>query len=354
MPVSCARTSRPEIVVIIIIMVLVPMGAGAGNSTGAATWRVQVDGVTFGPEGAGRLNLFVTVLDPDDLPVQGLDRSDFIIMEDGRLHSGPIRLAPLAASGRGLAYVVLVDQAEDLATSLTFVRQAAAGFIKEMGFRHEAAVIGYSGAVELAAGPSADAGRLSRAVLDLPPQPEKPRLYDGLLKGVDVLRGMRNAQTRPKPAIILLTEGRDESSQFSFEAALSRLLEAEVRLFLVGYGQDESDLAGLMELARLSGGQGYFTPDPEALKSILLNVAERLKHQLILSYDSIRIRTDGATHRIRVHIRARAGQGETEIEFVSPDIEKPGRGWFEIFTAALAAALVLIWLRARPGWRRPG
>ena len=134
-----------------------------------------------------------------DVPLVGLDAKNFHVTEDGETVDGALHVAPFVVTDRDLAYVVVIDNSDNLATSLTFIRRAAQAFIGEMGFRYPGAVVTYGDHPFLEAGPVKDSYRLDKVVRGIEPVSGSPAVERGL---VFVLEDSKKfgieSRTRPK------------------------------------------------------------------------------------------------------------------------------------------------------------
>jgi len=309
---------------------------------------VRVDRLTFHAGQRPWVSVFVTVADPAGKVVGELDHVRIDVVEDGQPYSGRPVVETFVRTDRLLNYIVLVDHGEDMATSLTLVRQGLEAFFNDLGYRYPGAVVSYADYPRVIAGPIQNPHDLLMAVLALEPVSGRPRIHDGLLLGLQTLAAMEGAG-RPKPdrrVLVLLTEGRDEGSMFSPEAAESGLLDSETSLFVIGYGdENQPGLKRLADLAGRSGGGYCFASYPDEIGPCLIDTAERVKRQYVVSYPSSGLEADGRAHRLTVRIRAGGRTGRGDFEFSSPDWGPPGS---EIVYQILAAAgLVLLLLAYR-------
>ena len=145
--------------------------------------------------------------------------------------------------------------------------------------------------------------------------------------------------TTERRVIILLTEGRDEASMFSLEAAGTKLIESGASLFVIGYGLVNTPTMELLaDLAARTGGDAFFSSQPDDLENIFANVAERLKHQYVLTYIPKRIGLDGRHHRITVQVEQKDRHGQARLEFVSPGNDSD----FPLLPVLLIAVLISV------------
>ena len=252
------------------------------------------------------VELFVSVTDRRGRPVEGLALADFEVLEDGesqqvsrfeRVMDLPIHVG------------VLIDNSASMRASLDITRRAALRFFEQaIAPRDRAAVITFNRFPQMAVRLTNDLRELGSGLAGLTAEGQTA-LYDSLIFSLYHLAGVAGQR-----AILLLTDGKDEVSRFSFEDALEYARRAGVTVYAIGLGIDEA--GARRRLARLSaqtGGRSHFVRDPDLLDEIYANVQRELRSQYMLAYQSASQRTDDGFRRIEVDVR-RAG---TEVKTMS-------------------------------------
>jgi hypothetical protein len=307
--------------------------------------RLSVDRVTVRPSEPKVVNLFVTVTDRNGETVAGLEAFNFDLREDGLLHTGPLTVKPFGATGRRIAWTLVMDHREDLTTSLTTIRNGATDFIERMGFRNQGAVATYTGEPRVAAGPTGAAPRLVEALIALPPASGTPRLADGLLLGLDTVEKIDWDQGPPpdRRVLVLLTDGMDQGSLFSLDAAMAKADESSADFFVIGYGVRKSEIfQALADLADRKGGRSWFETEPGGVQTAFNSLAERLENQYVFSFPPDHVRFDGGPHRVEIHTVSKNDSGSAEAEFVAPLIKAGPGPWIFAPAGGLLLLLVLV------------
>ena len=344
---------RPTRYILALAWGVAVLGALAPAAWAEGGLQVNLDRVTFTPGPTTWANLFVSVADDRGRAVKLLRSSNFLLYEDGHPFLYEMEVRPFVVTDRQAAYVVLIDQSEDLATSLTLVREAVTGFLEDLGFRHQGAVGALAGRARLLAGPGRDLTELTAAAAELRPEAGGPLLYDGLFLGINTLaEGTDDSSGGPAGAVdqkvlVVLTEGRDEGSLFGLDAAAAALREEGVNLFVVGYGDRESPgLVSLGRVARESGGGLYFAAEPDELPVMLDRVSDRINNKYVITYQPDLIRLDGQSHRLGLLVKTAAGRCDqpAELEFFTPNMRKNQEYWPLVFVLPV---LLLLWLVRR-------
>jgi Ca-activated chloride channel family protein len=131
-------------------------------------------------------------------------------------------------------------------------------------------------------------------------------LYDACYLGVEkVQRG-----AHPKRALLLISDGQDNNSRYTFNEVRRLLKESDVVLYAIGIlsGSDAGSSLGmegqgtLDELANVSGGKAFFPRSPAEMDDIFEQIALELRHQYSIGYKPNSFVNDGKWHKVKVKV----------------------------------------------------
>ncbi|HEY6118789.1 MAG TPA: VWA domain-containing protein [Pyrinomonadaceae bacterium] len=131
-------------------------------------------------------------------------------------------------------------------------------------------------------------------------------LYDACYLGVEkVQRG-----AHPKRALLLISDGQDNNSRYTFNEVRRLLKESDVVLYSIGIlsGSDSGSALGmegqgiLDELSGVSGGKAFFPRSAAEMDDIFEQIALELRHQYSIGYKPSNFSNDGKWHRIKVKV----------------------------------------------------
>ena len=285
------------------------LSADATSVEGLKGQAVKVLGLTGYQEAVRveEVELPVTVLDREGKPVTGLGRDAFRVLEDGVE-------VPVEAFGTtkelALSLGILVDVSGSMREVFPEVRAAVAGFAGRllrdgdhcflMTFAWEPRM-----ALEWTGDPAGLAGALERTT------PEGgTALYDALVRSLEMFRGRRG-----RTALVLLSDGDDNSSRTPWDAALRYARTARVPVFTIGYGMSVLDFyvkGKLKELAATTGAELFSAPKKKgSLDPVYARIDEELRAQYVLSYRSPSTKGPDAFRPIRVEVKGDGLQART-------------------------------------------
>ena len=111
-------------------------------------------------------------------------------------------------------------------------------------------------------------------------------LYDSLIFCFYNFNGLRGRR-----AILLLSDGKDEGSRFTYEEALEFARRAGVTVYAIGLGEDV-EKRKLAKISEETGGRAFFPRDADELAGIYAAIQEELRSQYLIAYQSSTTRTD--------------------------------------------------------------
>jgi len=130
-------------------------------------------------------------------------------------------------------------------------------------------------------------------------------LYDAIWGGLQQLKVLAGRR-----AVVVLTDGHDENknstgpgSAHTVDDVLQLAREVNAIIFPVGLGT-RVDKEFLEHLAKVSGGDAYFSADPEQLGEQFQGIIENLRQRYVLSYTSTNSKHDGAWRHVEVRAHA--------------------------------------------------
>jgi len=124
-------------------------------------------------------------------------------------------------------------------------------------------------------------------------------LYDAVYMGLDQIKGATNE----KKALILITDGEDNSSRYSASEVREFAKESDVQIYGIGeegklgYGRSE-----IQNIVGITGGRAYFPNNFNELDYYIDLIHAELRNQYVLGYVPTNKAHDGRWRKIRVKI----------------------------------------------------
>ncbi|HEX4899723.1 MAG TPA: VWA domain-containing protein [Pyrinomonadaceae bacterium] len=248
------------------------------------------------------ITLTVTVTDTYGRYVSGLGKNAFTILDNKEAQDISFFSDDDAPVSVGVIFDVSGSMSGD---KIKRARDALANFIQTSHNADEYFLIAFNSRAQLLL----DKTRDGDAVLDkltFVQTKNQTALYDACYLGVEkVQRG-----AHPKRALLLISDGQDNKSRYTFNEVRRLLKESDVVLYAVGIlsGSDAGSSLGmegqgiLDELANVSGGKAFFPRSAAEMDDIFEQIALELRHQYSIGYKPTDFNNDGRWHRIKVKV----------------------------------------------------
>jgi len=133
--------------------------------------------------------------------------------------------------------------------------------------------------------------------------------YDACYLGVDkVTQG-----THPKRALLVISDGQDNNSRFTFHELRRLVKESDVIIYAIGIeeprgGTLASDGQSILDdIAAVSGGKAFFPQNSAEMNDVFESIALELRHQYAIGYRPPNFSSNGKWHHLRVKVNLPRG-----------------------------------------------
>jgi VWFA-related protein len=116
-------------------------------------------------------------------------------------------------------------------------------------------------------------------------------LYDSIIFTLYYFTGVKGQR-----AMLLLTDGKDEGSRFTYEDALEYARRAGVTIYAIGLG-DDADRKKLERISEETGGRAFFLKSVDELAGIYSTIESELRSQYLVAYQSTNTTSGSNTFR---------------------------------------------------------
>ncbi len=274
------------------------------------TYRVSVDLV----------NIFCSVWDKNtNAFVTNLGRDDFAILEDNKKQeiknfSREMNLP--------LTLALLIDTSQSVAPKLKFEQDAATTFFQSvLKDRDRAMLLEFDSGVTLVQDFTNDPNKLAKQIRSLRAA-GGTALYDAIYLACDE----KLIREIGRKAIVILSDGEDQSSKASLEQAMEMALKAEATIFSIsvnrggffGVGNTKNGDHIMKQLAEETGGRSFFPFKVEELEDSFRQISQELRSQYNIGYLSNNSAHDGSYRKIEVRINEKGMKLNYRKGYFSP------------------------------------
>jgi VWFA-related protein len=248
--------------------------------------------------------------------VRNLNQKDFSILDDNKPPQAILNFRRETDLPLELGF--LVDVSGSVRSRFAFEQEAAVGFLQHVirpGF-DKAFVTGFNSRSQLVQDYTDSTAKLSDGVHRLHAG-GGTAIYDAVYRACrDKL--LKERGDRPvRRAILLLSDGEDNQSDVSRQAAIEMAQRAEVIIYAISTdesGQVQRGDRVLEQLAEATGGRAFFPYKMKDVTKSFAAIEDELRSQYVISYKPADFDADGRYRSIEisvlkndVHVRARKG-----------------------------------------------
>ncbi len=245
----------------------------------------------------------VTVTDSVNRFVLGLEKGDFHLLEDGVEQN----VAHFSGDDAPLSVGLVFDESGSMDYKLRTSRLAVAQFLKTLNADDEAFLVEFSDHAKLTVGFTSRTEEIQNALKD-----SETGGLTAMLDAIDLaLHEMKKAKNSRK-AILIVSDGGDNHSQYTATQIESLVREADVQIYAMGvfepamsFGLSKEEVSGpklLSEIATQTGGRAFAAAVTSDLPSVAARIAVELRNQYVLGYYPKNQTKDGKYRHVEVKL----------------------------------------------------
>ncbi len=227
------------------------------------------------------VELYTTVVDKKGEFVEGLEPESFSVFEEGEPQEirrfETMRDLPIRAG-------LVIDTSLSMQPSLSDVKKAAHRFFESvLTERDRAALITFNDEPQLVVRFTNNQEVLAGGLTGLVTEGETA-LYDSVIFSLHYFSGLPG-----KRAVVVLTDGEDSISTYSYADAIDFARRTGVAIYVVGLSLEQQSNDVRMKMRRLAsetGGECYFIDKARHLERVYDSIQEELRSQYLIAYQS--------------------------------------------------------------------
>jgi Ca-activated chloride channel family protein len=250
----------------------------------------------------------VTVTDPMNRFVLGLEKKDFSIFEDGAEQ----KITHFSGEDAPLSVGILFDTSGSMDLKTDTSHRAVTEFLKTMNAQDEMFLIQFSdkpAVVQEFTGSTKDIedrmGSLKTGGLTA--------LLDAVELGVREMKKAKN----PRKALVVVSDGGDNNSRYTGTDIKDIVKEADTQIYAMGVFEPNffpslaaEQVSGprlLAQIADQTGGRAFGASEFSQLPAIAEKIAIELRNQYVLAYSPTNSERDGKYRKVEVKMRQQKG-----------------------------------------------
>ena len=245
----------------------------------------------------------VTVTDPLNRFVTGLERENFKLLEDKQ----PQEITQFSSEDAPLSVGVVFDCSGSMGNKLSKSRQAVAQFFKLANGEDEFFLVQFNDSASLIQGFTRNLEEIQNR-LAFTQSKGRTALLDAVYLALHEMKKAKN----PRKALLLISDGGDNSSRYTETEIKNLVKEADVQIYAIGIyeaaggrartPEEGAGPALLTEIAEQTGGRQYEVDNLNELPDVAAKIGVELRNQYILGYSPKNLSRDGKYRRVQVKL----------------------------------------------------
>jgi Ca-activated chloride channel family protein len=250
----------------------------------------------------------VTVTDPLNRFVTGLEKEHFRLFEDKIQQE----ITQFSSEDAPISIGLVFDTSGSMGSKLQKSRQAAAEFFKTANPADEFFLVQFNDRPELNVPFTTDTDKI-QSTLTFTQSKGRTALLDSVYLAMHEMKKGHN----PRKALLIISDGGDNSSRYTETEIKNAVREADVQIFAIGIfesmsnrGRTPEEAAGpglLNELAEQTGGREYAVENIAELPDIAAKIGIELRNEYMLGYTPKNRERDGKYRRVQVKLNQPRG-----------------------------------------------
>jgi Ca-activated chloride channel family protein len=242
----------------------------------------------------------VTITDPMNRLVTGLDRENFQIFEN----KDQQELKSFSSEDAPVSIGVIFDMSGSMSSKIERAREAVIEFFKTANPQDEFFMIAFADKPEEVSDFTSSVEDIQGKLVYTVPK-GRTALLDGIYLGVNKMRQAKY----PKKALLIISDGGDNHSRYTEGEIKSTVREADVMIYAIGiydrYMATPEEASGpslLSDITEITGGRAFTIDNPNDLGDVATKIGIELRNQYVLGYRPKNPGHDGKWRKIKVKL----------------------------------------------------
>ncbi len=242
----------------------------------------------------------VTVTDPLNRLVTGLERQDFFLYENNALQ----KIKSFSSEDAPVSIGIIFDLSGSMTDKINRARNSILEFLHTANPQDEFFVIGFNDRPELITDFTANVDNIESRLLTVKPG-HRTALLDAIYFGLNKMKQAKNE----RKALLVVSDGGDNRSRYTESEVRAVVRESDVQIYSIGifdqYAPTREEQLGpilLHDVSEETGGQLFRVDDLADMADIATKISAELRNQYVLGYRSEDIKRDGKWRKLKVKL----------------------------------------------------
>jgi Ca-activated chloride channel family protein len=253
----------------------------------------------------------VTITDPMNRLVTGLEKDNFVLLDNGEKQA----IQHFSSEDAPISLGVIFDMSGSMSNKIEKSREAVVEFFKTANPEDEFFLIGFNDKPTLISDFTDSVEQIQAQLVYLVPK-GRTALLDAIYLGIAKMRQGKHQ----KKALLIISDGGDNRSRYTENEIKSMVKEADVQIYAIGLfdsnpRSDEERLGPqlLAEVTDVTGGRTFTVDNPNELTDVAAKIGVELRNQYVLGYRPTKPAHDGKWRKVRVRLNTPKGLPQLSV-----------------------------------------
>lgn len=253
----------------------------------------------------------VTITDPMNRLVTGLERDNFVLLDNGEKQA----IQHFSSEDSPISLGVIFDISGSMANKIEKARQAVVEFFKTANPEDEFFLIAFNDKPTLIVDFTNSVERVQGQLVYAVPK-GRTALLDAIYLGMAKMRQARHQ----RKALLIISDGGDNRSRYTENEIKSMVKEADVQIYAMGIfdqsARSDEERYGpqmLAEVTDVTGGRTFTVSNPNDMSDVAAKIGVELRNQYVLGYRPTKPARDGKWRKVRVKLNSPKGLPQLSV-----------------------------------------
>lgn len=247
----------------------------------------------------------VTITDPMNRLVTGLERENFVVMDNGERQE----IRHFSSEDAPISLGVIFDMSGSMRDKIDKAREAVVEFFKTANPQDEFFMVAFNEKPVVISDFTQSVEKIQGQLVYA-----EPRGRTALLDAIYVALAKMREGHNQKKALLIISDGGDNHSRYTESEIKSLVKEADVQIYAIGiFGinpstpEEQSGPVTLSEITDVTGGRTFTVDNPNELADVATKIGIELRNQYVLGYRPKTPVRDGKWRKIKVKLNPPKG-----------------------------------------------
>jgi len=247
----------------------------------------------------------VTITDPMNRLVTGLERDNFVLMDNGQKQE----IRHFSSEDAPISLGVIFDMSGSMEHKVGKAKEAVVEFFKTANPEDEFFLIAFHDRPEVISDFTQSIEQIQGQLIYAMPR-GRTALMDAIYLALNKMKEAKHQ----KKALLILSDGGDNHSRYTEGEIKSLVKEADVQIYAIGmFGyapatpEEQTGPLTLSAITDVTGGRTFTIDNPNELSDVATKIGIELRNQYVLGYRPNTPARDGKWRKIKVKLNAPKG-----------------------------------------------